>query len=346
MDHYTSCTPISIGCDDSINYMAFDGCSYYCTTKCNCTIIKLDRCYNISEKFYTKREYDCICYDWCEHIFWASSKNCFGKLFKLDCKMNEIDCIHLCNIGCLGSITAISYNCCSNTLMLSFTCAIAEVNKNHKEIKVLYSNKRKWIMSILSLCPGIISVVLKDGKYYIEIYDECFNIIKCYEVPDKIIIKSLVFNPCSFSCKAPYIYGLVLKRSCRPSICSCKTSKESLGFEPCRCNYNICNDCTGCNPCDSTNACTDIMESIALVETALSHILNAEGEKIQKVLSMTDNIDKILCVNREVNKTIVNATHLEHILYAKLNTLSDLGMCCKPCDKPDNGSNICFQSEQ
>lgn len=74
------------------------------------------------------------------------------------------------------------------------------------------------------------------------------------------------------------------------------------------------------------------MESIALIETALSHILNAEGEKIQKVLATTDDIDKIMCVNREVNKTIVNATHLEHTLYAKLSALFDCGLCDKPCD--------------
>lgn len=33
-------------------------------------------------------------------------------------------------------------------------------------------------------------------------------------------------------------------------------------------------------------AITDIIESVALEQTALSHILNAEGEKIQKVLEI------------------------------------------------------------
>ena len=35
-------------------------------------------------------------------------------------------------------------------------------------------------------------------------------------------------------------------------------------------------------------AITDIIESVALEETALSHILNAEGEKIQKMVAMPD----------------------------------------------------------
>ena len=34
-------------------------------------------------------------------------------------------------------------------------------------------------------------------------------------------------------------------------------------------------------------AITDIIESVALEQTALSHILNAEGEKIQKVVSIS-----------------------------------------------------------
>ena len=43
-----------------------------------------------------------------------------------------------------------------------------------------------------------------------------------------------------------------------------------------------------CNPITMAQAVTDLLESIALEETALSHILNAEGEKIQKVLAQLD----------------------------------------------------------
>lgn len=43
-------------------------------------------------------------------------------------------------------------------------------------------------------------------------------------------------------------------------------------------------------------AITDIIESIALQETALSHILNAEGEKMQAVIAMED-ISAADCMN-------------------------------------------------
>ena len=75
-----------------------------------------------------------------------------------------------------------------------------------------------------------------------------------------------------------------------------------------------------------------MIESIALMEIALSHILNAEGEKLQKVIATTNDIDKILCVNKEVNKTIVNVTHLEQVLYAKLEALQDNCLCRDLCE--------------
>lgn len=72
-----------------------------------------------------------------------------------------------------------------------------------------------------------------------------------------------------------------------------------------------------------------IVESIAFIETAIAHILNAEGEKIQKVLEETGDIDCILRVNDSVNNTIVNITHLEQVLYNKLSVAinSDNGCC-------------------
>ena len=43
-----------------------------------------------------------------------------------------------------------------------------------------------------------------------------------------------------------------------------------------------------------SQAVTDIIESVALQETALSHILNAEGEKIQKMVALPDVTPEIL----------------------------------------------------
>ena len=75
---------------------------------------------------------------------------------------------------------------------------------------------------------------------------------------------------------------------------------------------------TSPNPISMSQAITDLIESIALEETALSHILNAEGEKLQKVLAMEDvSLNQIL----DVNETVMN--ELEHTLRDKLEFISN-----------------------
>ncbi len=69
------------------------------------------------------------------------------------------------------------------------------------------------------------------------------------------------------------------------------------------------------NPISMSQAITDLIESIALEETALSHILNAEGEKLQKVLAMEDvSLNQILDVNETVMNMVTTVNELEHTL--------------------------------
>jgi len=68
----------------------------------------------------------------------------------------------------------------------------------------------------------------------------------------------------------------------------------------------------------------DLMESIALEETALSHILNAEGEKIQKVVAMEDvRAEDLLNLNKSVQSMVNTITRLEMILHSKLEMVTD-----------------------
>lgn len=69
---------------------------------------------------------------------------------------------------------------------------------------------------------------------------------------------------------------------------------------------------------------TDIIESVALEETALSHILNAEGEKIQKVVAMQDVTPEVLLATNKSVESMVNAvSRLEMILHSKLSAFED-----------------------
>ena len=70
-----------------------------------------------------------------------------------------------------------------------------------------------------------------------------------------------------------------------------------------------------------TQAITDIIESVALEETALSHILNAEGEKIQKMVAMAEvTPDVLLATNKSVESMVNAVSRLEMILQSKLST--------------------------
>lgn len=81
---------------------------------------------------------------------------------------------------------------------------------------------------------------------------------------------------------------------------------------------------TPSNPISMSQAITDLIESIALEETALSHILNAEGEKIQKALAWEDiSLDQILNVNDTVMSMVSTINDLEHTLRDKLEFISN-----------------------
>ncbi|MGL4739064.1 MAG: hypothetical protein ACRCW2_16620 [Cellulosilyticaceae bacterium] len=75
-------------------------------------------------------------------------------------------------------------------------------------------------------------------------------------------------------------------------------------------------------------ALTDIIASIALMEAGISHIINAEGEKIQAILGTGPNpnpnviattTDDLLKINASVEKMINSITILESILQKKLS---------------------------
>lgn len=80
-------------------------------------------------------------------------------------------------------------------------------------------------------------------------------------------------------------------------------------------------------------AITDIILSVALEQTALSHILNAEGEKIQRIVAdRSATTEQILAVNNSVREMVEIVTKLESVLQSKLGLFSD---CLCGCYKDE-----------
>lgn len=90
------------------------------------------------------------------------------------------------------------------------------------------------------------------------------------------------------------------------------------------------------NRCDSINL---LLSSIALEEISLSHILNAEGEKLQLFLkSCPKRLNDFLDINESVNKTLRTVVKSQILLELKLEDVVELDRkshctdeCCNEC---------------
>lgn len=78
-------------------------------------------------------------------------------------------------------------------------------------------------------------------------------------------------------------------------------------------------------------AVTDVLQSVAMIQKALSHILNAEAEKIAKILEDEDvSSDDILAVNKSVNSVVQSASMLQMTQLDKVNVFKDC--VCTKCE--------------
>ena len=113
-------------------------------------------------------------------------------------------------------------------------------------------------------------------------------------------------------------------------LCSDESYEKNMEGQTCvekdkkRCDFPKHCDCPKPKPCDDTK---DIIESIALTESALAQILGAEGEKLQKAVKLACTIDDLMKINKSVQSTLIHATFLEQTLFAKLETV------CNGCKK-------------
>ena len=77
-------------------------------------------------------------------------------------------------------------------------------------------------------------------------------------------------------------------------------------------------------PAPRSQAVSDLLESIALQQAALSHILNAEGEKLQRILSYDEiSSQTILLANKSVESMVNSVANLETVLKQKLDLFED-----------------------
>lgn len=307
--------------------IAFDGCFYYMTLPENCLILQFNKDFEQRNVYDVYKSYCCICYDNTENCFWASVDNLNTVIYKLDHNLKEIDLIRI-NLGsrCNAVMKDISYNCEKNSLFAAFNCFLAEISKNG-EVQFLQTADKGYFNGILSAAPFYMVSLFYDNSQRILLFDQDGCTIKSYHFTDLYQIEALLFSPCDKFDKSSFVINiLATKHSCYPRLLKCRISNCNLNINMANYDFNCCHR-------TSEQYTNDLIESIALEETALSNILNELGSKLQKTIHMADNIDQLLEVNKAVNKTIMNITQLEQILYAKLETINSLN---RSCHKDDN----------
>ena len=332
------CTALNDNNKASFNRIVYDGCNYLALVDClqpdihsgtdmlinyiggdirqkqdaeasQTKIYKYDRCFEFCRGYDTARKYDFLCYDYQDDSFYAACAGSGRYIYKLSRDFNEIDCMRIDVPRAAGKLTDISYDCCNDRIIAAYTCGIFAVDKCTGEVDVLYRPVCDWIMGI-NKCRGLyFAVVLRCHEYMLVIYDEQFRELGTLsfgerELPVNVIDCGDGYVDCLIRKRGRYyfIYRIELPVNIR---CSCQVRRRH------------CRDCR-------EEVCADVVESVARVECALSHILNAEGEKLQKIIACSDDLDTILCASEKVNDTLLNITQLEQVLYNKLAVMNKL----------------------
>lgn len=291
------------------DYFAFDGEKHYFLDKANNLTYVYDNNFNKIDEIAISRNYNTLCYDYKEKIFWATTAECYDKIFKLDEKLNEIAYIEINDICLDNSINAISYNCERDTILFSTQKRIYEIYKNTEIITPIYTQSIGYIIDIHSLSPNYLFITLENFEYYLYIINENNILIDRIVLDSYKEVKSFIYKPSS---KNDSI--LLLENG------NLETSEIVIFMPSSKIDYNSCNKFNLCE-----EECIDIkcnmIGCISQIQCSIAEVLSAEAKKIEKVIECSCNIGDILSINESVNETIINVTLLEQMLYYKLKKI-------------------------
>jgi hypothetical protein len=258
-------------------------------------------------------------------------------LYQLDESFHEVDFIRLqdAKTGAgVGAITSISYDCEEKCLLLATAVGLVWLSVRDDEgLATCIQKTYHWITSVVAAGHCYFLCYLAEGKQMVRYCLRSGEVLWECCVPKGLYVDTAVFACSPKKSDECCLYVLASKHCCYPYLLECVPEVGS--FEP-----ELCCLCKPKPPCPEAKPCEDLLESIALVQTALSHILNAEGEKLQRVIASTDDPATLLEVNQAVNRTVVNATFLEQVLYQKLESIQEI---CepvqseRPCSPPGTG---------
>lgn len=316
---------------------AFDGEFLYLTLPQENNIHKFNMDFALIGCYAVNRPFAAICYDNTENCFWASDVKLNNTIYKLSRNMEEIGCIKIGKFekSC-SKILGLSYSNETNTILVAFMDFIAEISKSGQIVRILKEINTGSFSSVLAISPYFAVVQICEHTQNIDIFSFDGDLIKSYKFSSTFIIEDVIFDPYSEKEEGKInIIILARKHNSCPNLFKCTI--ESCDMNLHTCNFECCRKPNKCEKeCekDKDRCVCDLIESIALVEASIAHILNAEGEKIQKAVKIARNVCELIEIDKSVNKTITNITFLEQVLFAKLQTVTCLEPECEDeeCD--------------
>lgn len=305
---------ICLSCKQPYAYkgVAYDGNAYYFTLSNDPYIHIYQKDFVFLASYETNHCYSAICYDSVNICFWASDHAYSNTLYCLDENLNERSAFTL-PIDKKIDITGLSCNDIADTLFISYQDGIMEITKNGQ----LQSQSQPIVGSykaVLSYDHAFLTLRDHYDMQFLDFQSYDGALLESYPIncPYQILDFAWDYDQmktCDMLC---FLFLIIGKDGC-PCLIKCC-------LRPCQCKPSSC-DQDDCNRLDSI---CRLLSSIACIEAALSHILNAEGEKIQKAVEIATDVCELLEVNESVRKTVIDVTMLEQVLLAKLNAVLEV----------------------
>lgn len=269
------------------------------------------------------QKFRCFCYDCNENCYWAILECDQNIIYQLDACFCEIGQITIKDAG-QECVCNINYDVCEKGIWIAYPSEVAFLDTKSKIIN-WYKNEdiKKNIFAILIQCGCRIECSCECNRQIMKVIAPCEE--ECIEIaiPKGFKIAGATFR-CNEDCCSCCVY-LLLSNTCNKN---CIVKEYLFDFS----NETQPAHDTQANFADIQCGIYEIMHSIALEEAGISHILNAEGEKIQKAVASSNSIEELVCINESVKQTLTQVTLLEGMLYSKLEALVN-NECVANCEK-------------
>ena len=167
--------------------------------------------------------------------------------------------------GCthhMGDITGISYNCCDDTVMVSYCGVVVAVNKCSGATKKVYAPCKGNITGIYALCPLLIVAIDKGRKSYICVVDMKERKEICFQVKGNFPISNILLGLDAEGDKIPFLSYISLGEDDALESYEQTDFMEAFGTRPCGCNFKIFQECCCSLPLIFCKECQSQKQSI------------------------------------------------------------------------------------